>query len=63
MIGIIGQGFVGNAVYQRWKKYYDIHESLAPDELYQMSVSDLTVPVHEGAIELQSALTAMHGKE
>ena len=45
------------------KKYYDIHESLAPDELYQMSVSDLTVPVHEGAIELQSALTAMHGKE
>ena len=24
MIGIIGQGFVGNAVYQRWKKYYDI---------------------------------------
>jgi len=24
MIGIIGQGFVGNAVYQKWKKYYDI---------------------------------------
>ena len=24
MIGIVGQGFVGNAVYQRWKKYYDI---------------------------------------
>ena len=24
MIGIVGQGFVGNAVYQRWKKYYDV---------------------------------------
>ena len=24
MIGIVGQGFVGNAVYQRWKQYYDI---------------------------------------
>lgn len=24
MIGIIGQGFVGNAVYQKFKKYYDI---------------------------------------
>lgn len=25
MIGIIGQGFVGNAVYQKFKKYYDIN--------------------------------------
>ena len=25
MIGIIGQGFVGNAVYQKFKKYYDVH--------------------------------------
>ena len=25
MIGIVGQGFVGNAVYQKWKKYYDVH--------------------------------------
>lgn len=25
MIGIIGQGFVGNAVYQKFKKYYDIY--------------------------------------
>ena len=24
MIGIIGQGFVGNAVYQKFKNYYDI---------------------------------------
>lgn len=24
MIGIIGQGFVGNAIYQRFKNYYDI---------------------------------------
>jgi len=24
MIGIIGQGFVGNAVYQKFKKYYDV---------------------------------------
>ena len=24
MIGIVGQGFVGNAVYQKWKKYYDV---------------------------------------
>ena len=24
MIGIVGQGFVGNAVYQKFKKYYDI---------------------------------------
>src|SRR5210317_800928 len=24
MIGIIGQGFVGNAVYQKFKKYYEI---------------------------------------
>ena len=23
-IGIIGQGFVGNAVYQKFKNYYDI---------------------------------------
>ena len=25
MIGIIGQGFVGNAVYQKFKNYYDVH--------------------------------------
>jgi UDPglucose 6-dehydrogenase len=25
MIGIIGQGFVGNAVYQKFKKYYEVH--------------------------------------
>ena len=25
MIGIIGQGFVGNAVYQKFKKYYDVY--------------------------------------
>ena len=25
MIGIIGQGFVGNAVYQKFKKYYSIN--------------------------------------
>lgn len=25
MIGIIGQGFVGNAIYQKFKKYYDIY--------------------------------------
>ena len=25
MIGIIGQGFVGNAVYQKFKKYYNIN--------------------------------------
>jgi len=24
MIGIVGQGFVGNAVYQKFKKYYDV---------------------------------------
>ena len=24
MIGIIGQGFVGNAVYQKFKNYYDV---------------------------------------
>ena len=24
MIGVIGQGFVGNAIYQKFKKYYDI---------------------------------------
>jgi len=24
MIGIIGQGFVGNAVYKKWKQYYDV---------------------------------------
>ena len=24
MIGIIGQGFVGNAVYQKFKKYYEV---------------------------------------
>ena len=24
MIGIVGQGFVGNAVYQKWRKYYDV---------------------------------------
>ena len=24
MIGIIGQGFVGNAVYQKFKNFYDI---------------------------------------
>jgi len=24
MIGIIGQGFVGNAVYQKFKKYYNV---------------------------------------
>ena len=23
-IGIIGQGFVGNAIYQKFKNYYDI---------------------------------------
>ena len=23
-IGIIGQGFVGNAVYQKFKEYYDV---------------------------------------
>ena len=23
-IGIIGQGFVGNAVYQKFKKYYNV---------------------------------------
>ena len=25
MIGIIGQGFVSNAVYQKFKKYYEVH--------------------------------------
>ena len=24
MIGIVGQGFVGNAVYQKFSKYYDV---------------------------------------
>ena len=24
MIGIVGQGFVGNAVYQKFKKYYEV---------------------------------------
>ena len=24
MIGIVGQGFVGNAVFQKWKKYYTV---------------------------------------
>ena len=24
MIGIIGQGFVGNAVYQKFKNYFDV---------------------------------------
>ena len=25
MIGIIGQGFVGNAIYQKFKDYYEIN--------------------------------------
>ena len=25
MVGIIGQGFVGNAVYQKFKNYFDVH--------------------------------------
>ena len=25
MIGIIGQGFVGNAIYQKFKNYFDVH--------------------------------------
>ena len=25
MIGIVGQGFVGNAVYQKFKNYFDVH--------------------------------------
>ena len=24
MIGIVGQGFVGNAVYQKFSKYYEV---------------------------------------
>ena len=32
-IGIIGQGFVGNAVYQKFKNYFDIH----PDILKKLS--------------------------
>ena len=24
MIGIIGQGFVGNAIYQKFKNYFDV---------------------------------------
>lgn len=32
-IGIIGQGFVGNAIYQKFKKYYDISTfDIAPDK-------------------------------
>ena len=25
MIGIIGQGFVSNAIYQKFKNYFDVH--------------------------------------
>ena len=25
MIGIIGQGFVGNAIYQKFKNYFDVY--------------------------------------
>ena len=39
MIGIVGQGFVGNAVYQRWKKYYDI-------ETYDLDENKSTSSLH-----------------
>ena len=39
MIGIVGQGFVGNAVYQKFKKYYDV---LTHDKDDTKSTSTLT---------------------
>ena len=41
MIGIVGQGFVGNAVYQKWKKYYtvqtyDIDENKSTSTLHNL---------------------------
>ena len=41
MIGIVGQGFVGNAVFQRWKKYYtvqtyDIDDNKATSTLHNL---------------------------
>tara|TARA_B100000900_G_scaffold140731_1_gene119241 strand:+ start:2519 stop:3355 length:837 start_codon:yes stop_codon:yes gene_type:complete len=39
MIGIVGQGFVGNAVYQRWKKYYNV-------ETYDLDDNKSTSSLH-----------------
>lgn len=42
MIGIIGQGFVGNAVYQKFKKYYDVH-TYDLDETKSNSTKEMVV--------------------
>ena len=43
MIGIVGQGFVGNAVYQKFKNYYDV---LTHDKDDGKSTSTLDNMVH-----------------
>ena len=43
MIGIVGQGFVGNAVYQKFKNYYDV---LTHDKDDTKSTSTLGNMVH-----------------
>ena len=59
MIGIIGQGFVGNAVYQKFKNYYDVltydlDESKCNSELFRISKECETIficlptPMDEG---------------
>ena len=41
-IGIIGQGFVGNAVYQKFKSFYKIYKYDLKEELSNSSFNELT---------------------
>ena len=42
-IGIIGQGFVGNAVYQKFKKYFDILTFDTDSKLANSTYEELTL--------------------
>ena len=52
MIGIIGQGFVGNAIYQRFKNYYDVKTydldkskcNSSEDETYSQDIIFICLP-------------------
>ena len=44
-IGIVGQGFVGNAVYQKFKNYFNVLTYDLKDELCNSSFDEIKINV------------------